>query len=85
MAKDSNIVHLYFRKESGNGLLLTRVNPILFTGMEIIVPSTGKLQLREFECDETFEQVLLAEGFQPTGAMEFNLYFSGLTGGISGN
>jgi hypothetical protein len=85
MAKDSNIVHQYFRKETGDRLVLIKVNPLLFTGMEITVPLTGELQLREFEFDETFEPALVADGFQPTGAMEFNLYFSGLTGGIAGN
>lgn len=81
MAKDSNIVHLYFRKESGDSLVLMKVNPILFTGSEITVPATGKLQLHEFELDEDFETSLLADDYTTAGPMEFNLYFSGLSGG----
>jgi hypothetical protein len=79
MAKDSNIVHLYFRKESDDGLALMRVNPILFTGTEITVPATGKLQLHEFELDDEFEATLVADGYKPAGPMEFHLYFSGLS------
>ncbi len=81
MAKDSNIVHRYFRKESGDSLVLMKVNPILFTGTEITVPTTGKLELHEFELDEDFETSLLADGYTTAGPMEFNLYFSGLSGG----
>jgi len=81
MAKDSNIVHLYFRKESGDRLELMKVNPILFTGTEITVPATGQVQLHEFELDEDFETALVADGYKSAGPMEFNLYFSGLSGG----
>lgn len=79
MAKDSNIVHQYFRNEAGETLILVRVNPIHYTATEITVASTGEKELREFELDEEFEKELKANGFLPAGAMEFNLFFSGLT------
>ena len=79
MAKDSNIVHQYFRNESGETMILVRVNPIRYTATEITVSSTGEKELREFELDEEFEKELEADGYQPAGPMEFNLYFSGLT------
>lgn len=79
MAKESNIVHQYFRKETGDSMILVKVNPILFTGTELTVPSSGKLQLREFEFDEEYEAALVANGYQPAGPMEFNLYLNGLS------
>ena len=78
MAKDSNIVHQYFRKESGETMILVKVNPIQYTAAEITVSATGT-ELREFELDEEFESELAANGYQPAGPMEFNLYLSGLT------
>lgn len=78
MAKDSNIVHQYFRKESGETMILVKVNPIQYTAAEITVSATGT-ELREFELDEEFEKELAANGYQPAGPMEFNLYLSGLT------
>jgi hypothetical protein len=78
MAKDSNIVHQYFRRESGETIILIKVNPIQYTAAEITISPTGT-ELREFELDEEFERELATNGFQPAGAMEFNLYLSGLT------
>jgi len=78
MAKDSNIVHQYFRKESGEAMILVKVNPIQFTAAEITVSATGT-ELREFELDEEFEKEFVANGYHPAGPMEFNLYLSGLT------
>jgi len=79
MAKDSNIVHQYFRNVSGEIMILVRVNPIHYTATEITVSSTGEKELREFELNEEFESELAAEGYKPAGPMEFNLYLSGLT------
>ena len=78
MAKDSNIVHQYFRNESGETMILVKVNPIQYMA-EITVSATGEKELREFELDEEVEKELEANGYQPAGPMEFNLYFSGLT------
>lgn len=78
MAKDSNIVHQYFRKESGESLILVKVNPIQYTAAEITISPTGT-ELLEYELDEEFEKELTANGYHPAGPMEFNLYLSGLT------
>lgn len=79
MANDSNIVHQYFRKESGETTILVQVNPIQYTATKITVSSTVKTELLEFEVDEGFEKELAAKGYQPAGPMEFNLHLSGLT------
>ena len=79
MAKDSNIVHMYFRKDSGGTLHLVKVNPIQYTGAEITVSSTGETAIHEFEVDEDFEKHLTANGYFPSGPLEFNMYLSGLS------
>ena len=79
MAKDSNIVHVYFRKDSGKTLNLVRVNPIQFTASEITITSGGEPDYREFEIDEEFERELTANGYLPSGPLEFNMYLSGLS------
>ena len=35
MAKESNIVHRYFKKKFNEATILVKVNPILFKGIEI--------------------------------------------------
>jgi hypothetical protein len=78
MAKDSNIVHQYFRKELGDHTILVRVNPIQWTGMEITLPNNGEPSVRALEFDESIFEDLKIDGFQEAGPLEFNLYFSGL-------
>jgi hypothetical protein len=78
MAKDSNIVHQYFKKEFENYTILVRVNPIQFKGMEITLPKNGQPELRELELDEDIFEDLKADGFSESSPLEFNLYFSGI-------
>jgi hypothetical protein len=78
MAKGSNIVHQYFKKELSYATILVRVNPILFNGTEITVLPDGKSELREMEFDEHILEDLKTDGFESGNAMQFNLYLSGL-------
>jgi len=78
MAKDSNIVHQYFKKEFGDTTILVKVNPILFKGTEIIILPDGKIQLRELDFDDGIAEDLKVDGFQEASALQFNLYLSGL-------
>jgi hypothetical protein len=78
MAKDSNIVHQYFKKEFGHATILVKVNPILFKGTELTILPEGKIHLRELEFDEGITEDLKVDGFETGSALEFNLYLSGL-------
>jgi hypothetical protein len=78
MAKDSNIVHQYFRKEFEAFTILVRVNPYLFKGSEITIQKSGETQIRELEFDEEIFEDLKADGFVEGSPLEFNLYYSGL-------
>jgi hypothetical protein len=78
MAKSSNIVHQYFKKEFEDSVVLVKVNPILFTGTEITLLKTGEIEVREMEFDQEIFEDLTADGFQESSPLEFNLYQSGL-------
>lgn len=77
MAKGSNIVHQYFRKEMEGLTILVRVNPIQYTGMEITIHQGGN-EMRELEFDEGIFEDLKVDGFTESSALEFNLYLNGL-------
>jgi hypothetical protein len=78
MAKSSNIVHQYFKKDFGDFTVLVKVNPIQFKGTEITIPKTGEPELRELDFDEEIFEDLKADGFVEASPLEFNLYLSGL-------
>jgi hypothetical protein len=78
MAKGSNIVHQYFKKEFDELTILVRVNPIQLKGMEITLPKSGEPEVRELDFDEGIFEDLKADGFKEASPLEFNLYFSGL-------
>lgn len=78
MAKDSNIVHEYFKKEFDEATILVKVNPIHYTGTEITVPKEGEAELRNLQFDEQIFEDLKADGFVTCNPLEFNLYLSGL-------
>ena len=77
MAKGSNIVHQYFKKEMEGLTILVRVNPILFTGTEITLQEGGNA-MRELEFDGEIFEDLKVDGFTASSALEFNLYLNGL-------
>jgi len=77
MAKNNNIVHQYFKKETEGTKLLVRVNPIHWTGSELSITSTG-VEMRELEFDSEIFEDLKADGFAEVNPIEFNLYLAGL-------
>lgn len=78
MAKDSNIVHQYFKKELDGGTLLVKVNPLRWKVTEIIVSKNQDPEMRELDADAEIFEDLKADGFTEASPIEFNLYLSGL-------
>jgi len=78
MAKGSNIVHQYFRREFEEFTVLIKLDPYRFIGTEITIHKNGEPALRELEYDEHIYEDLKADGFTAGSALEFNLYYSGL-------
>ncbi|RAV98658.1 hypothetical protein [Pseudochryseolinea flava] len=78
MAKGSNIVHQYFKKEFEEATIIVKVNPIHFTGTEITVAKDGQVEVRELEFDQNIFDDLKADEFVESSPLEFNLYYNGL-------
>ncbi len=78
MAKDSNIVHQYFKKDFEGGKILVKVNPVHLTGTELTIDESGELQSRDLEFDDQIFDDLKYDGFLEVNALEFNIYLSGL-------
>jgi hypothetical protein len=78
MAKESNIVHQYFKKKFEDVTILVKVNPLLFKGIEITLLPNGECEMRTLEFDEGIMEDLATDGFEKASALEFNLYYSGL-------
>jgi hypothetical protein len=78
MAKDSNIVHQYFRKQLPGLTILVKINPIRLKATEITLHENQDPELREFEIDPAILEDLKTDGFVEASALEFNLYLSGL-------
>ena len=60
--------------------ILLKVDIIRLRGIELTIPESGELAWNEFELEEPTVDQLVADGFQETGPLEFNLYEAGLTG-----
>ena len=78
MAKDSNIVHQYFKKALRGAILLVKVNPVRLRVTEITVYKDHEPELREVDVDPDIFDDLKADGFSEASPLEFNLYLSGL-------
>jgi hypothetical protein len=76
----SNIVHQYFKKDLEGMKILMKVDIIHLTAVELIVHGSGEITWNEIEIAEDGVERLAASGFQPSGALEFNLYDAGLAG-----
>jgi hypothetical protein len=78
MAKGSNIVHQYFKRDFDGYKILVKLNPLAFNGTEITRYTDGKIVTRDLEFDEEIIDDLKADGFEEASPLEFNLYLSGL-------
>lgn len=74
----SAIVHEYYKLEQEDFNILLQIDPIHWKGLELIVFKNGKIEKNFRDLDETIYEDLNADGFQRTGALEFNLYLKGL-------
>ena len=57
MAKSSNIVHQYFKKEVEDAKIMVKVNPIYWKGTELTIFHDGTVEARDLDFDaEIFER-----------------------------
>ena len=66
----------YFKRIFDDYQVLVLVNPVDFTGIELIVHPDGKIEKTEMEFDEEIFDDLEADEFQACSPLEFQLRLS---------
>lgn len=73
-----NIVNEYFKKEFNGITILVKVNPVDYSGTELIIKENGEIEKSEMQFDEEIYEDLKTDDFKRSSPIEFNLYLSGL-------
>lgn len=76
--KDSAIVFEYFKRVFDDFQVLVMINPIDFSGIELIIHPDGKIEKTIMEYDEEIYEDLKVDEFQPSSPIAFQLYLKGL-------
>jgi len=76
--KSSAVVHEYFKRVFDDYIVLVQLNPIDYSGLELIVHPDKKLEKTKMQFDENIKEDLEVDEFKPVTALEFNLYLKGL-------
>lgn len=71
--KSKNIVHEYFKKTLPEFVIMVKVNPIDFSGVELLIDENGKIEKSKMQFDENIFEDLRIDDFQKASALEFNL------------
>lgn len=74
MAKKDAIVYKYFKRVFEDFQVLVAVNPIDFSGIELIIHPDEKVEKNDMEYDEDIFEDLEVDEFQESSALEFQLY-----------
>jgi len=73
MKKDA-IVFKYFKRVFEDYQVLVSVNPIDFSGTELIIHPDGKVEKTDMMFDEEVYEDLATDEFKESSALEFQLY-----------
>lgn len=73
MKKDA-IVYKYFKRIFDDYQVLVAVNPIDFSGIELIIHPDTKVEKNEMQFDEDIYEDLAVDEFKESSALEFQLY-----------
>ena len=74
MAKKDAIVFKYFKRVFDDYHVLVAVNPIDYTGIELIIHPNGKVEKTDIHYDEDIYEDLEVDEFQESSPLEFQLY-----------
>ena len=80
MKKDA-IVFKYFKRVFDDYQVLVMVNPIDFSGTELIIHPDGKVEKTEMQYDEEIYDDLEVDEFQESSPLEFQLHLKGINKG----
>ena len=73
-----DVIHQYFKKETDDFIILVRVNPVDYTGLELLIGPGGEIKKTVRTFDEDIFEDLAVDQFKEVGALEFNLYLKNL-------
>ena len=76
--KSKDIVHEYYKRIFEDTTVIVKLNPLDFTGTEMIIHPDGKVELTELTFDEDIYDDFEVDEFQKTNPLEFNLYLNKL-------
>jgi hypothetical protein len=76
--KSSLVVHEYYKRVFEDYTVLVQVNPLDYTGLELIIHPDKKIEKTKMNFDEDIEEDLEVDGFKKSNAIEFNMYLKGL-------
>lgn len=74
MGKKDAIVYKYFKRVFEDYQVLVGVNPIDFTGIELIVHPGDKVEKTDMQFDEDIYEDLEVDEFKESSPLEFQLY-----------
>ena len=74
MAKKDAIVYKYFKRVFEDIQVLVSVNPIDFSGTELIIHPDGKVEKNDMQYDEEIYEDLAVDEFKESSPLEFQLY-----------
>ena len=68
----------YFKRVFDDYKVLVNVNPLDFTGTELIIHPDGKVEKTDMEFDEDIFEDLAVDEFENCSPLEFNLHLQGV-------
>lgn len=74
MGKKDAIVYKYFKRVFDDYQVLVAVNPIDFSGIELIIHPDGKVEKTDIQFDEDIYEDLEVDEFKESSPLEFQLY-----------
>ncbi|MFY0592556.1 hypothetical protein [Roseivirga sp.] len=74
MGKKDAIVYKYFKRVFDDYQVLVAINPIDFSGTELIIHPDGKVEKTDINTDEDIYEDLKVDEFEESSALEFQLY-----------
>ncbi len=70
----AQIIFEYFKKEVDEGIILVRINPKSFDGLELLVDKEQRVLQTNRQFDKTIYEDLDFDEFKKGSPLEFNLY-----------
>ena len=74
MVKKDTVVYKYFKRIFDDYQVLVAVNPMDFSGIELIIHPNEKVEKNDMQYDEDIYEDLEIDNFQKSSPLEFQLY-----------